>query len=154
MNGNGGSDESGSRCHQSSKGGTNSSHNNVANGTHVTGNLSSVKGHVASDTGPALTLEAYRRRHEITITGDNVPPSVTSFASSGFPSEILKEVQNAGFSAPTPMKAQLWPIAFISEDIVAIAKTGSRKTLGYLLPAFIHLKRINNNKGVGNTNSR
>lgn len=150
-NGNGGSDESGSRSHQSSKGGTNSSHNNVANGTHVTGNVSSIKGLVASDTGPALTPEAYRRRHEITVTGDNVPPPVTSFASSGFPSEILKEVQNAGFSAPTPIQAQSWPIALQSKDIVAIAKTGSGKTLGYLLPAFIHLKRTNNNAKMGPT---
>ncbi|KAI5382257.1 DEAD-box ATP-dependent RNA helicase 14 [Lathyrus oleraceus] len=148
-NGNGGSDESGSQIHQSSKGGTNSSHNNVANGTHVTGNLSSIKGHVASDTGPALTPEAYRRRHEITVTGDNVPPPVTSFASSGFPSEILKEVQNDGFSAPTPIQAQSWPIAHQSKDIVAIAKTGSGKTLGYLLPTFIHLKRTNNNAKMG-----
>nr|XP_027187620.1 deoxynucleoside triphosphate triphosphohydrolase SAMHD1 homolog [Cicer arietinum] len=54
-------------------------------------------------------------------------------------------VQNAGFSAPTPIQAQSWPIALQSKDIVAIAKTGSGKTLGYLLPAFIHLKRTNNN---------
>ncbi|CAI8594518.1 unnamed protein product [Vicia faba] len=150
-NGNGGSDESGSRSYQSSKVGTFSSHNNVENGTHVAESVSSIKGHVASDTGPALTPEAYRRRHEITVTGDNVPPPVTSFASSGFPSEILREVQNAGFSAPTPIQAQSWPIALQSKDIVAIAKTGSGKTLGYLLPAFIHLKRTNNNAKMGPT---
>jgi ATP-dependent RNA helicase DDX5/DBP2 len=106
---------------------------------------------VAPDTGPALSPEAYRRRHEITVTGDNVPAPVTSFASSGFPSEILREVQNAGFSAPTPIQAQSWPIALQSKDIVAIAKTGSGKTLGYLLPAFIHLKRTNNNAKMGPT---
>ncbi|KAL5080014.1 hypothetical protein RYX36_008435 [Vicia faba] len=150
-NGNGGSDESGSRSYQSSKVGTFGSHSNVENGTHVAESVSSIKGHVASETGPALTPEAYRRRHEITVTGDNVPPPVTSFASSGFPSEILREVQNAGFSAPTPIQAQSWPIALQSKDIVAIAKTGSGKTLGYLLPAFIHLKRTNNNAKMGPT---
>ncbi|CAJ2665353.1 DEAD-box ATP-dependent RNA helicase 46 [Trifolium pratense] len=143
-NGNGGSNEGGSRNHQSSKGAT--SQDNVANG-----NVSSIKAHVAPDTGPALSPEAYRRRHEITVTGDNVPAPVTSFASSGFPSEILREVQNAGFSAPTPIQAQSWPIALQSKDIVAIAKTGSGKTLGYLLPAFIHLKRTNNNAKMGPT---
>ena len=143
--------EGGSRNHQSSKGSTLSSHNNVANGAHVAGNVSSTRGHGESDTGPALSADAYRRRHEITVTGDNVPPPVTSFASSGFPFEILKEVQNAGFSAPTPIQAQSWPIALQSKDIVAIAKTGSGKTLGYLLPAFIHLKRTNNNSRMGPT---
>ncbi|GAU16231.1 hypothetical protein TSUD_298630 [Trifolium subterraneum] len=150
-NGNGGSNEGGSRNHQSSKGGSFSANDNVANGTHVAGNVSSIKAHVAPDTGPALSPDAYRRRHEITVTGDNVPAPVTSFASSGFPSEILREVQNAGFSAPTPIQAQSWPIALQSKDIVAIAKTGSGKTLGYLLPAFIHLKRTNNNAKMGPT---
>ncbi|KAK2419611.1 DEAD box RNA helicase family protein [Trifolium repens] len=150
-NGNGGSNDGGSRNHQSSKGDSFSSHDNVANGTHFAGNVSSIKAHVAPDTGPALSPEAYRCRHEITVTGDNVPAPVTSFASSGFPSEILREVQNAGFSAPTPIQAQSWPIALQSKDIVAIAKTGSGKTLGYLLPAFIHLKRTNNNAKMGPT---
>lgn len=150
-NGNGGSNEGGSRNHQSSKGDSFSSHNNVANGTPAAGNGSSIKSQVPLETGPALSPDAYRRRHEITVTGDNVPPPVTSFASSGFPSEILREVQNAGFSAPTPIQAQSWPIALQSKDIVAIAKTGSGKTLGYLLPAFIHLKRTNNNAKMGPT---
>ncbi|XP_027357778.1 DEAD-box ATP-dependent RNA helicase 46 [Abrus precatorius] len=150
-NGSAGSNEAGSRNHQSSKGGSYSSHN-VPNGTHVAGNAnSSVRGHGALDAGAGLSPESYRRRHEITVTGDNVPPPLTSFGFTGFPSEILKEVQNAGFSAPTPIQAQSWPIALQSRDIVAIAKTGSGKTLGYLIPAFIHLKRCGNNSRMGPT---
>jgi ATP-dependent RNA helicase DDX5/DBP2 len=34
---------------------------------------------------------------------------------------------------------------------VAIAKTGSGKTLGYLLPGFIHLKRSRNDAQLGPT---
>ncbi|KAH9602279.1 hypothetical protein KSS87_015440 [Heliosperma pusillum] len=57
----------------------------------------------------------------------------------------------AGFSAPTPIQAQSWPIALQGRDIVAIAKTGSGKTLGYLLPGFMHLKRLRNNSQMGPT---
>ncbi|KAH9742307.1 DEAD-box ATP-dependent RNA helicase 46 [Citrus sinensis] len=60
-------------------------------------------------------------------------------------------VHNAGFSSPTPIQAQSWPIALQSRDIVAIAKTGSGKTLGYLLPGFIHLKRCRNDPRLGPT---
>ncbi|KAL3526072.1 hypothetical protein ACH5RR_014444 [Cinchona calisaya] len=118
---------------------------------NVTVGAGGVKGYSSSSAGTTLTGEAYCRRHEISVTGDNVPPPLTSFDSTGFPSEILREVQNAGFSAPTPIQAQSWPIALQGRNIVAIAKTGSGKTLGYLIPGFIHLKRRHNNPRLGPT---
>ncbi|KAL0424278.1 UNVERIFIED_CONTAM: ATP-dependent RNA helicase-like protein DB10 [Sesamum radiatum] len=85
------------------------------------------------------------------LVGDNVPQPFASFETTGFPSEILREVKSAGFSAPTPIQAQSWPIALRGRDIVAIAKTGSGKTLGYLIPGFIHLKQGHNNPKLGPT---
>ncbi|KAL1824627.1 hypothetical protein ACET3Z_011405 [Daucus carota] len=114
-----------------------------------------VNGLSAIADGPAVrdgpSAESYRRQHEITVTGDNVPPPFTSFEAVGLPPDILREVLQAGFSAPTPIQAQSWAIAFQSRDIVAIAKTGSGKTLGYLMPAFRHLKRCHNNPKLGPT---
>ncbi|XP_068636656.1 ATP-dependent RNA helicase-like protein DB10 [Aristolochia californica] len=104
-----------------------------------------------ADVGSASSVESYCLQHEITISGDDVPAPFMTFESTGFPSEILKEVHHAGFSAPTPIQAQTWPIALRNRDIVAIAKTGSGKTLGYLIPAFIHLKRLRNNSQMGPT---
>ncbi|KAK4482090.1 hypothetical protein RD792_011558, partial [Penstemon davidsonii] len=99
-----------------------------------------------------LSADAYCRRHEITVTGDNVIQPFTSFEATGFPSELLREMQQAGFSAPTPIQAQSWPIAIQGRDIVAIAKTGSGKTLGYLVPSFILMKqRRNHNPRLGPT---
>ncbi|KAL8038713.1 hypothetical protein ABFX02_11G125400 [Erythranthe guttata] len=99
----------------------------------------------------ASAAESYRRRHEITVSGENVPHPFTSFGATGFPSEILREAQRAGFSAPSPIQAQSWPVALQGRDIVAIAKTGSGKTLGYLIPGFIHLKQKHNNPRLGPT---
>ncbi|KAK1410097.1 hypothetical protein QVD17_36630 [Tagetes erecta] len=101
--------------------------------------------------GSGLSPDAYRRRHEITVSGNNVPPPFTSFADTGFPPELLREVLQAGFSAPTPIQAQSWPIALQGRDIVAVAKTGSGKTLGYLIPGFAHLKRTGKNPQMGPT---
>nr|XP_043634800.1 ATP-dependent RNA helicase-like protein DB10 [Erigeron canadensis] len=104
-----------------------------------------------SSVGSGLSPDAYRRQHEITVSGTNVPPPFTSFEDTGFPSELLREVLKAGFSAPTPIQAQSWPIALQSRDIVAVAKTGSGKTLGYLIPGFIHLKRTRKNPQLSPT---
>ena len=63
----------------------------------------------------------------------------------------ILQIQFAGVTSPTPIQAQTWPIALQNRDIVAIAKTGSGKTLGYLIPAFVHLKRRRNNPQNGPT---
>ncbi|GAB4846735.1 hypothetical protein Ancab_025743 [Ancistrocladus abbreviatus] len=136
-----------SRTNQhSARGGTHG--HNALDGTSSVG---SNAGHGSSCSGSGLSPEAYRRRHEISVTGDSIPPPFTSFEATDFPSEILKEVHQAGFSAPTPIQAQSWSIALQGRDIVAIAKTGSGKTLGYLIPGFIHLKRCRNNPQMGPT---
>ncbi|XP_038702980.1 DEAD-box ATP-dependent RNA helicase 14-like isoform X1 [Tripterygium wilfordii] len=139
-----------SRSNQGMMGGGLTQSHNDANGT-----IAALHGHGgSSDEGSSLSAEAYRRRHEITVVvsvGGEVPAPFTSFEATGFPPEILREVRNAGFSVPTPIQAQSWPVALQSRDIVAIAKTGSGKTLGYLIPGFINLKRSHNNPQLGPT---
>jgi ATP-dependent RNA helicase DDX5/DBP2 len=53
--------------------------------------------------------------------------------------------------APSPIQAQSWPIVMQNKDVVAVAKTGSGKTLGYLVPSFIHLQNRKNNARMGPT---
>ncbi|KAL1205985.1 DEAD-box ATP-dependent RNA helicase 46 [Cardamine amara subsp. amara] len=115
------------------------------------GNAASARGPPSSAAGNELSPEAYCRRHEITVIGGQLPPPLMSFEATGFPPELLREVYSAGFSAPTPIQAQSWPIAMLNRDIVAIAKTGSGKTLGYLVPSFMHLQRIRNDSRMGPT---
>lgn len=50
------------------------------------------------------------------------------------------QIYKAGFKSPTPIQAQAWPIALSGRDIVAIAKTGSGKTCGFLLPGMLHIQ--------------
>lgn len=46
-----------------------------------------------------------------------------------------------GYTAPTFIQAQAWPIAMTGRDLVAIASTGSGKTCGFLIPAFLKIKQ-------------
>ncbi|KAF8724139.1 hypothetical protein HU200_021155 [Digitaria exilis] len=77
--------------------------------------------------GSQMSKEEYCLKHNINIVGDKVPAPFMTFQSTGFPSEILREVLQAGFSAPTPIQALSWPIALKGRDLIAVAKTGALK---------------------------
>jgi superfamily II DNA/RNA helicase len=47
----------------------------------------------------------------------------------------LDLLMKQGFSTPSAVQAAAWPLAASGRDVLAVAKTGSGKTLGYLLPA-------------------
>merc|ERR1719183_823263 len=44
-----------------------------------------------------------------------------------------------GFSKPTPIQVQGWPVALSGRDMVGIAETGSGKTLAFLGPGIVHI---------------
>ena len=52
---------------------------------------------------------------------------------------VFLQIKRAGFANPTPIQAQAWPVAMAGRDLVAIAKTGSGKTCGFLLPGMLHI---------------
>ena len=61
------------------------------------------------------------------------------------------QIEHAGFADPTPIQAQAWPVAMEGRDVVAIAKTGSGKTCGFLLPGFMHIKNTRKDARYGPT---
>lgn len=69
-----------------------------------------------------------------------VPNPVHTFeqAFQDYP-EILDEIEKAGFTTPSPIQCQAWPILLSGEDMIGIAQTGTGKTLAFLLPALIHI---------------
>lgn len=84
-------------------------------------------------------VEAYRKKHDIRVFGPDIPKPIESFAEANFPSYIIKEIEAVGFSKPTCIQAQGWPMALSGRDLVGVADTGSGKTLAYILPAIVHI---------------
>ncbi|KAJ9089591.1 ATP-dependent RNA helicase dbp2 [Entomophthora muscae] len=82
---------------------------------------------------------AFRRKHEISVIGDNIPRPVLFFSQANFPEYVLSEILKLGFRAPTPIQSQGWPMAMSGRNMVGIAHTGSGKTLAYALPAIVHI---------------
>ncbi|KAI6042451.1 P-loop containing nucleoside triphosphate hydrolase protein [Pisolithus marmoratus] len=73
------------------------------------------------------------------VQGRGVPRPVKSFDEAGFPEYIMASIRAQGFSAPTPIQCQAWPMALSGRDVVAIAQTGSGKTISFALPAMLHI---------------
>ncbi|KAF4341059.1 ATP-dependent RNA helicase DBP2 [Fusarium beomiforme] len=84
-------------------------------------------------------VEAFRRKHQMTIAGKDVPKPVETFDEAGFPRYVMDEVKAQGFPAPTAIQSQGWPMALSGRDVVGIAETGSGKTLTYCLPSIVHI---------------
>jgi superfamily II DNA/RNA helicase len=51
----------------------------------------------------------------------------------------MRCIASAGFPNPSPIQSQCWPLALMGVDLIAVAKTGSGKTVGFLLPLFKHI---------------
>uniref|UniRef100_H2ZTV6 RNA helicase n=1 Tax=Latimeria chalumnae TaxID=7897 RepID=H2ZTV6_LATCH len=70
----------------------------------------------------------------------SIPNLVCTFAEAftHYP-QIMDNIRRVGFQRPTPIQMQAWPIILQGLDLIAIAQTGTGKTLAYLLPGFIHL---------------
>ena len=91
-----------------------------------------------------LDNNQYRQQHILTVFDSQSPESISSVPDpyqkfEDFPAlsqQQLRSFYGAGFSSPTPIQAQTWPIAMMDRDVISIAKTGSGKTLAFLLPCY------------------
>ncbi len=81
---------------------------------------------VAAMTPAAVA--AVRAEHKMTLSGNTYGQEalyapVTKFSQAGFSKQLLKCTE--GFTAPTGIQAQCWPVLLMGRDAIAIAETGS-----------------------------
>jgi ATP-dependent RNA helicase RhlE len=61
------------------------------------------------------------------------------FRPLGLDARVLKAVQEAGYSEPTPIQAAAIPLALAGHDLIGIAQTGTGKTAAFTLPMLTKL---------------
>lgn len=54
--------------------------------------------------------------------------------------QLLNAIEEAGYTAPTPIQEQAIPVALAGQDILGIAQTGTGKTAAYTLPLLMRIK--------------
>ncbi len=57
-----------------------------------------------------------------------------NFSDLGLGDGVLKAVDDAGYSTPTPIQAQAIPVVLMGRDILGCAQTGTGKTASFTLP--------------------
>lgn len=75
------------------------------------------------------------------------PVSTTEkpFDSLGLSAAILDVVRKIGFEHPTPIQAEIVPVALTGRDAIGLAQTGSGKTAAFVLPL---AERLTHGRGV------
>jgi ATP-dependent RNA helicase DDX46/PRP5 len=76
----------------------------------------------------------------IKIRGVDVPKPVLKWSQCGLGVQSLSVIQKLGYDAPTSIQSQAIPAIMSGRDVIGVAKTGSGKTVAFLLPMFRHIK--------------
>ncbi|KAF4841666.1 Pre-mRNA-processing ATP-dependent RNA helicase PRP5 [Colletotrichum siamense] len=75
----------------------------------------------------------------IKVSGKDVPRPVQKWAQCGLTRQTLDVVADLGYEKPTSIQMQALPVIMSGRDVVGVAKTGSGKTVAFLLPMFRHI---------------
>ncbi|KYO20296.1 probable ATP-dependent RNA helicase DDX46 [Alligator mississippiensis] len=85
-------------------------------------------------------VNVYRLEMEgITVKGKGCPKPIKTWVQCGISMKILNSLKKHGYEKPTPIQAQAIPAIMNGRDLIGIAKTGSGKTIAFLLPMFRHI---------------
>ena len=72
-----------------------------------------------------------------------------NFSELGLNPLVLKAVEAAGYTEPTPVQAQSVPAALTGADLLVSAQTGSGKTAAFMLPSLSRIAEPSAVKGYG-----
>lgn len=85
-------------------------------------------------------LDAILQEDNIVMRGRNKSRPILRWTNAAFPKNVMDVIENLGFEKPTPIQSVTLPTLMSGRDCIAIAQTGSGKTLGYVLPMLRHIQ--------------
>ncbi|GKZ18987.1 pre-mRNA processing RNA-helicase [Aspergillus brasiliensis] len=76
----------------------------------------------------------------IKVRGVDVPKPVQKWSQCGLGVQTLDVIDKLGYEKTTSIQAQAIPAIMSGRDVIGVAKTGSGKTVAFLIPMFRHIK--------------
>ncbi|KAL8390859.1 hypothetical protein RB595_009771 [Gaeumannomyces hyphopodioides] len=93
-----------------------------------------------SEMSDAEVAELRLELDGIKVSGKDVPKPVQKWSHCGLTRPILDVIDKLAYDKPTAIQMQALPVIMSGRDMVGVAKTGSGKTMAFLLPMFRHIK--------------
>ena len=85
-------------------------------------------------------VDAYRTELEgIQMKGKGCPRPIKTWAQCGVSKKEMDSLRKLSFDKPTPIQCQAIPAVMSGRDLIGIAKTGSGKTIAFIIPMFRHI---------------
>ncbi|PGH15578.1 pre-mRNA-processing ATP-dependent RNA helicase PRP5 [Helicocarpus griseus UAMH5409] len=76
----------------------------------------------------------------IKVRGVDVPKPVQKWSQCGLGVQTLDVIRKLNYDNPTSIQSQAIPAIMSGRDVIGVAKTGSGKTIAFLLPMFRHIR--------------
>ena len=71
-----------------------------------------------------MTWQKFRASSSMHVTGSNIPNPILTFEEMPFPEKFFKLISSKGFTSPTPIQGQSWPVLMQGRDLVGQSWTG------------------------------
>lgn len=99
---------------------------------------------ILDETRETMTQAAFDAADEANAAQavESATESLPAFDELGLSDEMLRAIENLGYTAPTPVQAGSIPVVLEGRDLLAAAQTGTGKTAAFLLPTMNNLEHI------------
>ena len=94
--------------------------------------------HEDSKNRPKEDVDLYLKENEISVQGHDIPRPVLTFKESSLPKYLIEQLSHH-FQKPSTIQSQAWPVVLQGRDFIGVARTGSGKTLSFIMPSIVHV---------------
>ena len=98
----------------------------------------------AAPLEPSASVTATNAILEATMAAPAAKPAEPGFETFGLKPTLMRGVQEAGFTAPSPIQQQVIPLILGGRDVVGQAHTGTGKTAAFGLPGMNMIEHTGN----------
>jgi ATP-dependent RNA helicase DDX23/PRP28 len=84
----------------------------------------------------------FKEDFSIATKGGAIPNPMRNWKESGLPDNLLRIVDQVGYTDPSPVQRAAIPIALQGRDLIGVAVTGSGKTAAFLLPLLVYISQL------------